>query len=92
MKTRKEKPSQFHKKAMKLVKEAKKYLKSSKHKDLMDSLASTDITFCSNAECPLRKNCHRSLDNLKTNPGRHLSVSHFEVIDGKCQWFWDRRK
>lgn len=62
------------------------------HKEVLQSLASYDITFCSNGECPLKKTCHRSLDNLTVNPGRHLSVSHFEPVNGLCQYYWDRRK
>ena len=62
------------------------------HKETLRSLASTDITFCNNGECPLKKNCHRSLDNLTTTPGKYLSVSHFEPINGSCEYFWDRRK
>lgn len=59
------------------------------HKEALDMLAMDDITFCNNSTCPLRKNCYRSLDNLKKNPGKYLSVSHFEIKeDGQCDFFW----
>jgi hypothetical protein len=36
-----------------------------------------DITFCTNPDCKLKKDCQRSLDNLKLNKKEWLSVSHF---------------
>lgn len=36
-----------------------------------------DITFCSNDSCELRKNCERSLSNLKINKKEWLTVSYF---------------
>lgn len=63
------------------------------HKETFKALGSHDITFCSNGDCPMKKNCHRSLDNLTTNPSKHyLSVSHFEPVNGECEDFMDRRK
>jgi hypothetical protein len=36
-----------------------------------------DVTFCSNDDCDKRKNCQRSLSNLKINKKEWLSVSQF---------------
>jgi hypothetical protein len=44
-----------------------------------------DQTFCSNDDCTLRKECERSLSNLKINKREWLSVSYFEQdAEGFC--------
>ncbi len=52
---------------------------------------SYDITFCSNEECALKKDCHRSLSNLKIVKKEWLSVSYFfPKEDGFCTHFWKK--
>lgn len=62
------------------------------HKEAFQELAKYDITFCSNDTCPMKKDCHRSLGNLKKTEGRYLSVSHFEPEKNKCKFFMEIKK
>ena len=53
-------------------------------------MVSLDRTFCSNGDCPKKKDCGRSLDNLKLNVKRYLSVSHFDYDESnnECKHFY----